>query len=322
MQSVTRIDKKGILIFIQKTEVKDIKMVGEIRNTIKVEVLEEDNEIANSISILFYKYNPEYFLSLSFRILSGRQCQKRCLSKGSRRRWKWDSYVLNLLIITTLKWNWWTDLITCGRTTRLGDIWGTGSGCGRFSFGRSTLLWSTPIYAKRPDMICINWHPCLTTSSDKRLLLHGLIPAFISNNIKKNTKQENKRYQHVRGKSIPQKKQKNTFYCLLRQHQKQQSKNRQDFESYQPHECLFLWKTPSFSISDKSSVTLTIKKSTMTTSQMGREMHSKAAIIFSDCNVCLCIKLYMVFHTVLYLPRIKSEIQNNPEIFTFVIYLP
>ena len=47
----------------QQTEVKDVRMVDEIWNTVYVAVLEVDDSISNLIVILFYDYKPVCFIS-------------------------------------------------------------------------------------------------------------------------------------------------------------------------------------------------------------------------------------------------------------------
>ena len=63
IHGVTRKEGKGIPNCIRQFEVKDETTLESIRNTVKVAVLEGDEQVQDLVAISYYDSKPVYFLS-------------------------------------------------------------------------------------------------------------------------------------------------------------------------------------------------------------------------------------------------------------------
>ena len=81
IHGVTRKEGKGIPTCVRQFDVKDDKMLEAVRNTVRVAVLEGDEQINDLVAISFYDSKPVYFLSTVVPEIKWEVCGKKIFSK-------------------------------------------------------------------------------------------------------------------------------------------------------------------------------------------------------------------------------------------------
>ena len=101
IHGVTRGDKKGIPDCVKQIELKNEKMVLEVKNTVKVAVLEGDNTCKDLVAISYYDSKPVYFLSTVVKDIEWETVTKKVFSKQLQKKLTCPFCVLILFICTT-----------------------------------------------------------------------------------------------------------------------------------------------------------------------------------------------------------------------------
>ena len=81
IHGVTRREGKGIPSVVKQLEVQDVKQVENVRNTVKVAVLEGDSKVKDLLAISYYDSKPCYFLSTVIDKVSWDTCGKNALAR-------------------------------------------------------------------------------------------------------------------------------------------------------------------------------------------------------------------------------------------------
>ena len=314
IHGVTRTDKRGLPKCIMQTEVQNEGIADEMRNTVKLAVLEGDSKVQDLIAISFYDSKPVYFLSTVIPDVKWTVVSKKVFSQNLHRKVSLPILRPNFVDQYNM------DMNSVDRADQLRTNYCMGQGLRQRKWWWSIFLWGMDVAVVNAYLIYKSWYE-----------MHGLKPmthySFRESIALAWLDQEKfwpSRYARCyRGDSkgtSGRKKQASlsrvTRSSINASHSSESliskscsTLNKYSLEAGSFNKRLILkddyTHLPAPAVSKHSECQL---------HKWANKRTRKQIAYCADCNVCLCIKCYKVFHTVADLNRIKSDIQNDRDV--------
>ena len=159
IHGVTRTDNRGIPKCILQTEMQNQKIADEIRNTVKVAVLNGDKTVKDLVAISFYDSKPVYFLSTVIPEVKWTKINKKIYSKNLNRK----------VVLPFLRPNFVDeynqDMNSVDRADQLRTNYSVGRGLRQRKWWWSVFLWGLDVAIVNAYLLYKSWYE-----------MHGLKP--------------------------------------------------------------------------------------------------------------------------------------------------
>lgn len=326
IHGVTRLNGKGIPLCVQQYEVNDEKNLDEVRNTVKVAVLEGDPVAKDLLAISFYDTKPVYFLSTVLEHVKWLKMSRKIYSRTMQT--KVDKFFLRPNFVDIYNY----DMNSVDRADHLRTNYALGQGLRQRKWWWSIFLWAF-------DVAIVNSYLLYKTY----LEMHGFEPkshytyredifkAWMDTDLYWPTRYQTKRKAGMKliaeSSTAPGRKRSRVCTDSL------SSLSRMTRSSYTPlrfpdtgpkKSCKTLNQTNLDNGSFDKRLTISVECTHF--SSVPRSRHSecqlhrlankrtrKQVMTCNDCNVTLCINCYKPFHTAHDLNMIKADIENDRE---------
>ena len=318
IHGVTRTDKRGLPKCIMQIEVQNEKIADELRNTVKVAVLEGDSKVQDLIAISFYDSKPVYFLSTVIPDVKWSLVSKKIFSQSLHRK------VLLPFLRPNFVDKYNMDMNSVDRADHLRTNYCMGQGLRQRKWWWSIFIWGMDVAVVNAYLIYKSWYE-----------MHGLKPMT--------------HYYFRESIALAWLDQEKFWPSRYSRRCRSDSNGTSTKKQASKKQASLSRVTRSATIASNTT-TSSIHKSCSTLNQFSLEggsfdnrlilrddythlpapaisKHSechlhkwadkrtrKQIAYCADCNLCLCIKCYKVFHTVVDLNRIKNDIQNDKDI--------
>ena len=318
IHGVTRTDNRGIPKCILQTEMQNQKIADEIRNTVKVAVLNVDKTVKDLVAISFYDSKPVYFLSTVIPEVKWTKINKKIYSKNLNRK----------VVLPFLRPNFVDeynqDMNSVDRADQLRTNYSVGRGLRQRKWWWSVFLWGLDVAIVNAYLLYKSWYemhglkPMSHYFFREKIALAWLDeeqywPRRYSRRPKSNNKPDSKSKKvHVSSsassarvtRSVASSTLSTTGTVKVCRVLNQNSLNNGNFDKrlILSNEYTHL---PAPALSKHSECQL---------HKWSDKRTRKQVAYCADCQVSLCIQCYKVFHTVVDLRRVKNDIQNEREV--------
>jgi len=320
IHGVTRTDNRGIPRCILQTELQNSKLADEQRNTVKVAILEGDSIIEDLIAISFYDSKPVYFLSSTISEIQWNTVTKKVFSKNL------DKKVLVPFLRPNFVDEYNYDMNSVDRADQLRTNYNVGSGLKQRKWWCSVFLWGLDVAIVNPYLLYKAWYdmhglkPMSHYHFREKIALAWLDeakywPTRYSRRPRSNTTTKNNTVSSKLAKTL----QSSVSSARVTRSIASSTLSSSTSTSIT---CKTLNKNSIANGSFDKRLVLSDEYTHLPAPAMSKhsecQLHKwadkrtrKQIAYCADCNVCLCIKCYKIFHTVLDLQRVKNDIEND-----------